>query len=372
MITEHIIAGCIREANEISKVEMMVCDMAANTVAKTSSAPEVSGQEIMTFIDSDTDRDVRDGLIFLRISDENEPAYVLVSAECEGALISAALTAAQIRNLIVAYRDKNDKNTFFQDLLLDNLLIVDIYNRASKLHVKTDVKRCVFVMESVGKRDDGLIDMVRELFSDNKGDHVTAVDENRVVVIRELSDDESEEDLEETARMLVDMSASEAASDVRVSYGTIKDDIKGIAASYREARLALDVAGIFYPQKKTIEYTHLGVGRLIYQLPVDLCRLFVKEIFGDDIPEEIDDEMLTTVNKFFENNLNVSETSRQLFIHRNTLIYRIEKLQKATGLDMRVFDDALTLKIALMVVNYMKYQSIPRKATSFMNEDSSC
>ena len=119
--------------------------------------------------------------------------------------------------------------------------------------------------------------------------------------------------------------------------------------------MALEVAKIFYPMKRTIEYGNLGVGRLIYQLPVDLCQLFVKEIFGDNIPEEIDEEILSTVSKFFENNLNVSETSRQLYIHRNTLIYRIEKLQKATGLDVRVFDDALTLKIALMVVNYMKY-----------------
>ena len=144
-------------------------------------------------------------------------------------------------------------------------------------------------------------------------------------------------------------------SDFRVAYGTIAEDIKGVSKSYKEAKMALDVGKIFYPLKRTIEYSNLGVGRLIFQLPVNLCQLFVREIFGDNIPEEIDDEILATVNKFFENNLNVSETSRQLYIHRNTLIYRIEKLQKATGLDVRVFDDALTLKIALMVVNYMKY-----------------
>ena len=205
------------------------------------------------------------------------------------------------------------------------------------------------------EKDNNLMEMVKELFYSQAGDHVTAVDDSRIVVIKALADGDEAEDLEESARMLVDMAESEAMCDVRVAYGTVVSDIRGVTSSYREAKMALEVAKIFYPMKRTIEYGNLGVGRLIYQLPVDLCQLFVKEIFGDNIPEEIDEEILSTVSKFFENNLNVSETSRQLYIHRNTLIYRIEKLQKATGLDVRVFDDALTLKIALMVVNYMKY-----------------
>ncbi len=371
MISEQVIENCIREAGQISGCDMTLVDISGNVIAKTPSANTCEREAILSFIESGEEIKQSDGSFFTRISDDSQPAYVLISKDGDKENVCARLVAAQLKNLIAAYRDKNDRNTFFQDLLLDNLLLVDIYNRAQKLHVDTGRRRCVFVIEPVAKRDDNLTDMVRELFSKEEDDHVTAVDENRVVVIKSLLEDETEEDLEETARMLVDMAGTEAVSNVRVAYGTIKEDIRGISASYREARLALDVAGIFYPSKKTIEYTHLGVGRLIYQLPVDLCRLFVKEIFGDDIPEEIDDEMLVTVNRFFENSLNVSETSRQLFIHRNTLIYRIEKLQKATGLDVRVFDDALTLKIALMVTNYMKYQSIPRKATSLISEDSS-
>ena len=119
--------------------------------------------------------------------------------------------------------------------------------------------------------------------------------------------------------------------------------------------MALDVGKIFYAEKNVIAYSRLGIGRLIYQLPVNLCKIFIDEIFGDNVPYDMEEETLTTINKFFENNLNVSETSRQLVIHRNTLVYRIEKLQKSTGLDIRVFDDALTFKIALMVVSYMKY-----------------
>ena len=148
---------------------------------------------------------------------------------------------------------------------------------------------------------------------------------------------------------------AEGEENVRIAYGTIVNDIKEVSKSYKEAKLALDVGKIFFDEKEVIAYSALGIGRLIYQLPVNLCKIFIEEIFGDNVPMDLDEETLNTLNKFFENNLNVSETSRQLFVHRNTLVYRIEKIQKSTGLDLRSFDDALTFKIALMVVNYMKY-----------------
>lgn len=176
-----------------------------------------------------------------------------------------------------------------------------------------------------------------------------------MILIKSLEDDDSYETKMQVANTIVDMMNTEAMLNVRVSFGTVVSELKDVSKSYKEAKMALDVGKIFYAEKDVVAYTTLGIGRLIYQLPINLCRIFIQEIFGDSIPEELDDEMLTTVNKFFENNLNVSETSRQLFVHRNTLVYRIEKLQKSTGLDIRTFDDALTFKIALMVVNYMKY-----------------
>ena len=142
---------------------------------------------------------------------------------------------------------------------------------------------------------------------------------------------------------------------VNIAYGTIVNDIKEVSKSFKEAKLALDVGKIFYSDKKVIAYNRLGIGRLIYQLPMPLCKMFIKEIFDGKSPDEFDEETLSTINKFFENSLNVSETSRQLYIHRNTLVYRLDKLQKTTNLDLRVFDDAITFKIALMVVKYMKY-----------------
>ncbi len=353
MITDRVISNCIEEVKEIAGIDIEVFDHLGQKIAGTSSVLSEDTAAIGSFINDADDLRFAKGSVSVKIKDGEDLAYVLVSNETGDEGVRTRLAALQLKNLVAAYRDKVDRNSFYQNLLLDNLLDVDIYNKARKHHIDPAQRRCVFIIEPMGKKDSGLIDMVRELFFTEAGDHVTAVDEDHVVVIKALAPNDDENDLLETANMLVDAAGSEAMSDVRVAYGTITDDIKTVPVSYREARTALEIGRIFYPRKNCIEYGNLGVGRLIYQLPVDLCRLFVREIFGDEIPEEIDEEMLTTVNKFFENSLNVSETSRQLFIHRNTLIYRIEKLQKATGLDVRVFDDALTLKIALMVVKYL-------------------
>lgn len=199
------------------------------------------------------------------------------------------------------------------------------------------------------------MEFLKSIFSGQKGDYITAVDERNTILIKALAEGEGYEECNHTAQIIVDMMNMEAMLNVRVAFGTIVSELKDVSKSYKEAKMALDVGKIFYAERNVSAYNTLGIGRLIYQLPVNLCQIFIHEIFGEEGPEDFDEETLTTINKFFENNLNVSETSRQLFVHRNTLVYRIEKLQKSTGLDIRVFDDALTFKIALMVVNYMKY-----------------
>ena len=261
----------------------------------------------------------------------------------------------QIQNLLVAYKERFDKDNFIKNLLLDNLLLVDIYNRAKKLHIETDVKRIVFIIETKTEKDTNALETVRTLFSSKTKDFITAVDEKNIILVKEIKPSETYEDMRKTAKVIVDMLNTEAMSSVNVAYGTIVNEIKEVSRSYKEAKLALDVGKIFYSDRKIIAYSNLGIGRLIYQLPLPLCKMFIKEIFDGKSPDEFDEETLTTINKFFENSLNVSETSRQLYIHRNTLVYRLDKLLKSTGLDLRVFEDAITFKIALMVVKYMKY-----------------
>jgi carbohydrate diacid regulator len=205
------------------------------------------------------------------------------------------------------------------------------------------------------------MEIVKGLFGSKTKDFITAVDEKSIIIVQELKEQEGYDYVEQTALMLRDMLNTEAMASVRIAYGTIVNEITQVSRSYKEAKMALDVGKIFYMEKSIVAYNTLGIGRLIYQLPIPLCQMFMKEVFPEGMsPDNFDEETLTTINKFFENSLNVSETARQLYIHRNTLVYRLEKLQKSTGLDIRVFDDALTFKIAMMVVNYMKYMEEQR------------
>ena len=273
----------------------------------------------------------------------------------ENVYMVGKMAAFQIQSLLVAYKERFDKDNFIKNLLLDNLLLVDIYSRAKKLHVQPDARRVSMVIEGKTGKETNLLELMRSHFGANTKDFITAVDENNVIVVKELDENGTNNEIDKSAYAYQTMLEKEGAKDVRVSYGTIVKEIKEVSRSYKEAKMAMDVGKIFFDERNVVAYNELGIGRLIYQLPIPLCRMFIREIFGGKSPDEFDEETLTTIMKFFENSLNVSETSRQLFIHRNTLVYRLDKLQKTTGLDLRVFEDAITFKIALMVVKYMKY-----------------
>ena len=292
----------------------------------------------------------------LKILEDGDVVYVLVARGTGAdAYMIGKVAVSEIQNLVIAYKEHFDKNNFFQNLLLDNLLLVDIYNRAKKLRIETEHPRVVFLVEAQNDKDNIAMELLKNLFEEQGDCYLTAVEQKNIIMIKGISSVNAYEEVEQTAQVIVDMLNSEAMLVAKVAYGTIVGELKEVSKSYKEAKMALDVGKIFYSEKSITAYNTLGIGRLIYQLPINLCRIFIKEIFGDSIPEELDDELLTTVQKFFDNNLNVSDTSRQLFVHRNTLVYRLEKLHQSTGLDIITFDDAFTFKIALMVVNYMKY-----------------
>lgn len=356
MISSQIIQTSIEELKAITKVDFGVFDVNGGLVAGTMDMAEVNSNLISGFAQSPADSQVIGAHHLLKVLDEGELLYILVARGLsDDVYMVGKIAVCQLQNLIIAYKERFDRNNFFQNLLLDNLLLVDIYNRAKKLHVEVTVPRVVFLVETKLEKDGIVTELLKGMFSPQSGDYITAVDESSVILIKALEEGYTPQTLQETAETIVAMMNTEAMMNVKVAFGTVVQELKDVSKSYKEAKMALNVGKIFYAEKDVIAYSTLGIGRLIYQLPVNLCRIFIQEIFGDNIPEELDDEMLSTINKFFENNLNVSETSRQLFVHRNTLVYRIEKLQKSTGLDIRTFDDALTFKIALMVVNYMRY-----------------
>ncbi len=356
MISNQILQSNIDGLKEITRIDLCVCDVEGKTLASTLDNSEEYEDSILAFVESPADSQVIAGFQFFKVFDEHQLEYILLAkGSSDDVYMVGKLAAFQIQNLLVAYKERFDKDNFVKNLLLDNLLLVDIYNRAKKLHIETNVKRVVFLIETKNEKDTNALETVRSLFSTKTKDFITAVDEKNIILVREVKSGETYEDLEKTAHTILDMLNTESMSKVHIAFGTIVNEIRDVSRSYKEAKMALDVGKIFYSGKNVVAYSNLGIGRLIYQLPLPLCRMFIKEIFDGKNPDEFDEETITTINKFFENSLNVSETSRQLYIHRNTLVYRLDKLQKSTGLDLRVFEDAITFKIALMVVKYMKY-----------------
>lgn len=356
MISNQILQNTIEGLKAITRIDICVMDTEGKTLATTINNAEDYENAVLAFVESPADSQVLQGYQFFKVFDEHQLEYViLVRGDSDDVYMVGKIASFQIQNLLVAYKERYDKDNFIKNLLLDNLLLVDIYNRAKKLHIETDVRRVVFIIETKNEKDVNALETVRSLFSGKTKDFITAVDEKNIILVKELKQSETYEDMQKTAKVILDMLNTEAMTKVHVAFGTIVNEIKDVSRSYKEAKMALDVGKIFYSDRNIVAYNNLGIGRLIYQLPMPLCKMFIKEIFEGKSPDDFDEETLTTINKFFENSLNVSETSRQLYIHRNTLVYRLDKLQKSTGLDLRVFEDAITFKIALMVVKYMKY-----------------
>ena len=323
MVSSQVLQKTLDELKSITKVDLSVLNIDGTVLVSTMVEEQVDHATVRQFVDSPADSQILQERYFFKVFDDNN--------------------------------ERLDKNNFIQNLLLDNLLLVDIYNRAKKLRIDTNAKRIVFTVETLGDKDNTALDKIKSLFTGHPQDFITAIDENNVIIVKELKDGENYAEMSRLARLIADTLQTEQSGQVRVAYGNVVEEIKNVSRSYKESQMALEVGKIFHAEKNVIPYNNLGIGRLIYQLPIPLCKMFMREVFGEQLPDTFDEETLMTINKFFENNLNVSETSRQLYVHRNTLVYRLEKLEKSTGLDIRVFDDALTFKIAMMVVRYMKY-----------------
>ena len=356
MISNQILQSTIDGIKTITRVELCVMDADGKVHASTGVSAVEYEMAVRAFAESPAESQVVQGCQFFKIYDEYQLEYILlVQGVSEEAYTIGKMAAFQLQGLLVAYKERFDKDNFIKNLLLDNLLLVDIYNRAKKLHIDTEARRVIFIIEVLSDKDANTLEKVKSVLGGKSKDFITAVDEKNIIVVKEVGENDTYHDMEKTANNMLDLLKKEVEAEFHIAYGTIINDIKEVSRSYKEAKLALDVGKIFFNEKDVIAYNTLGIGRLIYQLPVPLCKMFIREIFEGKSPDDFDEETLTTINKFFENSLNVSETSRQLYIHRNTLVYRLDKIQKSTGLDLRVFEDAITFKIALMVVKYMKY-----------------
>ncbi len=296
----------------------------------------------------------RGGYTYSALNEEGEVSdhSVFVEGEdevAEGAIRMLAVTFGSLKSL---YEEKHDKASFIKNVMMDNIMQSDIYVKGKELRF-TECPRAVLFIKFYSHTDMIPLEIMQSVFPDKNTDYVINVDEQDIVVVKELSDGEESEDVEELARSVAQTLNTEFYSKVAIGISSIVTELRDLARAYKEARIALEVGKVFDTEKNIIGYDNLGIGRLIYQLPTTLCEVFLQEVFKKGSLESLDRDTLDTVQKFFEYNLNVSETSRNLFVHRNTLVYRLEKIRKITGLDLRNFDQAITFKVALMVKKYL-------------------
>ena len=284
---------------------------------------------------------------------------LFVEGEDDRAREICLLAAVALNSAKTYYDEKNDKATFIKNILLDNILPGDIYMRARELHFESNVNRAVFLIRQLEKPDLAVMDIMQSLFPDRNHDFVISINERDIVLVKDASAGMDTEALRQMAKTIEDTLNAELYIKTVIGVGTIASNLKELATVYKEAQVAIEVGKVFDTDKTIINFETLGIGRLIYQLPTTMCEMFLNEIFKQSTIDELDQETLVTIQKFFENSLNVSETSRKLFVHRNTLVYRLEKIKKMTGLDLREFDHAIVFKVAMMVKRYLQSQEMP-------------
>ncbi len=356
MAYNQMLQSTLEGVKNIARTDLFLFDTECKIVAATGNLDDHHMTSVQSFIQSPAEIQVVSGFQYFKVFNSGGLEYVmLIKGDTDDFYTIGKLVAFQIHNLLSAYKEKYDKENFIKSVLLNNILQMDINPKAAKLRINPEAERVVMLVEVDRDRDHTAREIIKGLFTGSNKDFIVSIDENMIVLVKEVGQDETKEDLEELAYSIVDLLNTEAMTNAKVAIGTGVNLLKDIADSYNEAKMALDVGKIFYEGRSVIAFDSLGIGRLIYQLPLSLCKVFMNEVFPDSALDEIDEETLTTIVRFFENSLNISETARQLFIHRNTLVYRLEKVNKATGLDLRVFEDAIIFQIALMVSKYMNY-----------------
>lgn len=314
---------------------------------------EIRTNNLVTIFSSTTPV-ASEGYLYQVFGTHMHPEYaVFVEGEDAAAHGYIGVLGVSLSSIKQFYDEKYDRSNFVKNIILDNILPGDIYLKARELHFNNEASRVVLLIRLLDKSDVSVFDVIQNLFPDKTKDFVINISESDIALVKEVKSDVDGKDLEKLARSISDSLSSEFYTHALVGIGTPVVGVKDLARSFKEAQVALEVGKVFDTERNIVSYEHLGIARLIYQLPTTLCEMFLKEIFKVGSIETLDQETLFTIQRFFENNLNVSETSRKLFVHRNTLVYRLEKIKKLTGLDLREFDDAIVFKVALMVKKYL-------------------
>ncbi len=345
----------VSQMSEIYPKRFGIAD--AKGLILASNGPEVQSDVIEELIYSMTGEDklfTKDGFTVRPIIGRPLPDYIVyVEGTDEVSQFCCSSVAVAVNNVRHYYDEKYDKTVFMQNVIFDNVLAYDLHQKALELHIDVDLPRAVFYIKVEGKGDVSIYEVIRNIFPDKDRDFVINIDSENIVLIKELKEVISGDAVEKMAQQIIDTVQTESMMRILIGVSTVAENIGALNNAYKEAQVALEVGKVFDEEKYILNYESLGIGRLIYQLPIRLCELFLQEVFKKGDITLLDNETILTINKFFENDLNVSETSRQLFVHRNTLVYRLEKIYKLTGLDLRKFDQAIVFKVAMMVHKYL-------------------
>ena len=354
-MSNRLFQGIVHQMSDVVERTFGVIDETGTVIScsELGRIGEVQSNAVAEVFASDENK-VIDGYTYKVFSMHMHPAYaVFVEGDDITADRYVGILSVSLSTIKQYYDEKYDRGNFIKNVILDNILPGDIYIKARELHFNNDVTRVVLLIRIAEKNDVSVFDVIQDLFPDKSKDFVININETDIALVKEVKNNIETKDLEKLARSVADSLGTEYYTHVLVGIGTAIDNIKDLARSYREAQVSLEVGKVFDTEKTIVSYDNLGIARLIYQLPTTLCDMFLREIFKRGSIESLDHETLFTIQKFFENNLNVSETSRKLFVHRNTLVYRLEKIKKLTGLDLREFDHAIVFKVALMVRKYL-------------------
>lgn len=355
-MSNRLFQGLIHQMRDTMDCVIGVVDSTATIIACSELTKIGTTNEFVTMDLNDShDLFVRDGYTYKPFGSHIKPDYaVFVEGTDDNAAKYANIMSITLSSIKQYYDEKYDRNNFIKNVVLDNVLPGDIVVKARELHFNSDVNRVVFLIRILSSNDVSAYDVIQNLFPDKTKDFVFNITESDIVLVKEIKSANVEsKDLEKLARSISDTLSGEFYTRVNVGIGTAVVGVKDLARSFKEAQIALEVGKVFDTDKSIVSYDNLGIARLIYHLPTTLCETFLQEVFKKNSIESLDHETLFTIQKFFENSLNVSETSRKLFVHRNTLVYRLEKIKKLTGLDLREFDHAIIFKIALMVKKYL-------------------
>lgn len=358
MLVNQVLQKMVTDINRIIKEDCSVWSVEGKCLATTSEDVSSIEGDVRSLLNEAEERSIQvtDHAACFVVRYEGDATYIFaIHHVIDNIAIMGKLCVNQLENMLHLYERKVDRNQFFQQLILDNLLLVDVHSQAKKMNLDVNARRIVFVVEQKKQGDSLLFETMKGIYDNGTKDVVTSVDEAHIILVKTLAKADTYDDVNNMAKSLVDTLSMEAMVQVRVAYGSIIEELKDVSKCYKEASMALDVGRIFYAHRDVLAYNELGIGRLIHQLPYSLCEMFLQEVFRGNALEQLDKETLATVNAFFENDLNISETARKMYLHRNTLGYRLDKIQKTTGLDVKKFEDALTFKIALMVSDHMKF-----------------